>query len=165
MQENMKYMCSKLLAETRKAETMNNSGQVENTLQPLTVQSDTGICIQEVHSEKTSVFPHLEEDCLSLQDWEVSHIETGDTISPLTNNVVSQSENEGNAEIVDSENLPERNSDVECNMSAKKLTDKNTTNGSLFGDGLSFPYLAAIDAVAQSFQDWKIWYFEDWEVS
>ncbi|CAK8686503.1 unnamed protein product [Clavelina lepadiformis] len=260
MQENMEDMCLKLLAETRKAETMNNSGQVENTMQPLTVQSDTGICIQEVYSEKTSViphleaikvksllplcketfltesddaitpmlnnivpqsenegnapynekivdsessdestsheehnrlskqlsiFPHLEEDSLSLQDWKVSQFETGDKISPLINNVVSQSENEGNAvyeenivdseninerippvncevspilqtetdgttaslsynivlqseneanttvedEIVDSENLTERNSHDEYNMSAKELSDKNTVNG------------------------------------
>ncbi|CAK8686468.1 unnamed protein product [Clavelina lepadiformis] len=184
MQENMENMYLKFFAETTKAETMNNDMQVEKTLQPLNVQSDTGICIQEVHSEKTSVFPHLEEDCLSLQDWEVSQFETGDTISPTTNNVVSQSENKGNVthkneivdsenineriphvdckvspilqtetdgtitslsynivlqseneanatledEIVDSENLTERNSHVEYNISAKEFPDKNTTN-------------------------------------
>ncbi|XP_076826170.1 uncharacterized protein LOC143473178 [Clavelina lepadiformis] len=260
MQENMEDMCLKLLAETRKAETMNNSGQAENTMQPFTVQSDTGICIQEVYSEKKSViphleaikvksslpmcketfltetddtispmlnnivpqsenegnalckdkvvdsescnestshveynrlakqlsiFPHLEEDCLSLQDWEVSQFETGDKISPAINNVVSQSENEENAayeekiidsenineriphvnckdspilqteadgtiasfsyniilqseneakatvedEIIDSENLTERNSHVEYNISAKEPSDKSIVNG------------------------------------
>ncbi|CAK8686505.1 unnamed protein product [Clavelina lepadiformis] len=252
MQENMEDMCLKLLAETRKAETMNNNGQVEKTLQPMSVQSDTDICVQEVYSEKTSViphleaikvknllplcketfltesddtitpmlnnivpqsdnegnapckdkivdsetsdentshvehnrlakqlsiFPHLEEDCLSLQDWEVSQFEPGYTISQsekegiatyeekivhsenineriphvdckvspiwqtetagtiasLSHNIILQSENEANAtvedEIVDSENLTERNSPVEYNISAKELSDKNTTNG------------------------------------
>ncbi|XP_076826171.1 uncharacterized protein LOC143473179 [Clavelina lepadiformis] len=188
MQENMEDMCLKLLAETRKAETMNNNGQVEKTLQPLTVQSDTGICVQEVYSEKTSVFPHLEaikEKNLLPPCKETFLTETDDTISPMLSNIVPQSENEGNAlckdkvvdsenvneriprvdckvspilqtetagtiaslsynivvhseneanatvedEIVDSENLTERNSHVEYNISAKELSDKNTTNG------------------------------------
>ena len=35
----------------------------------------------------------------------------------------------------------------------------------MFEEGLSFPYLEAIDEGALSFQDWKTWYFEDREVS
>ncbi|CAK8686381.1 unnamed protein product [Clavelina lepadiformis] len=56
MQENMKDLYSTLLAEVKKSETTNNVRPVE---EPSNVETDIGICIEEVYSEKASVCRHL----------------------------------------------------------------------------------------------------------
>ncbi|CAK8691904.1 unnamed protein product [Clavelina lepadiformis] len=137
MQENAEDMHLKLLAETKKTETMNNAMPFEETLQPSAIQSefDTSICIQEIHSKKASAVAHLEaneEKSLSLQDIEILPTETDATFTLMSNNVNLQSENEGNAtfddDIVDSENLNEKNSQEEHNKLATKFPDKKITN-------------------------------------
>ncbi|CAK8691580.1 unnamed protein product [Clavelina lepadiformis] len=55
VQENMEDMVSKILAETKKAETINNATPIKQMSQALDVESDTGICIKEVRSENASV--------------------------------------------------------------------------------------------------------------
>ncbi|CAK8686260.1 unnamed protein product [Clavelina lepadiformis] len=135
MQENMKDMYSKLLAEVKKSETTNNVMPVEESLQPSNVETD--ICIEEVYSEKASVCRHLmptkEEP---LQDWEITRFDTGDEIAPMIKSIVPQSEIERNVtikdEVFDFENLNERNSLVEfhasrfdkCTSSDKCITNK-----------------------------------------
>ncbi|CAK8671788.1 unnamed protein product [Clavelina lepadiformis] len=139
VQENMEDMYLKLLAKTKRTETMNNAMPFEETLQPsarpIPSESDTSICIQEVHSEKASAVAHLEaieEKSLSLQDIEIFPTETDATLTLMSNNVFPQSENEGNAtfdgEVVDSKNLNKRNSHEEYNKLATKFPDKNITN-------------------------------------
>ncbi|CAK8686537.1 unnamed protein product [Clavelina lepadiformis] len=111
--ENMEDMHLKLLAETKRTESMNN----------------------EIHSEKASVVAHLkaiEEKSLSLQDIEILPTETGATFTLMSNNVIRQSENEGsatfNGEVVDFENLNKRNSHEEYSKSATNFSDENVTN-------------------------------------
>ncbi|CAK8686288.1 unnamed protein product [Clavelina lepadiformis] len=137
IQENMEDMYLKLLAQSKITETMNNAMQFEETLQPSAIQSesDTSICIQEVHSEKASVVAHLEaieETSLSLQEIEIFPIETDATFTLMSNNVFPQLENEGNAtfddEVVDSKNLNKENSHEEYSKLATKFPDKNITN-------------------------------------
>ncbi|CAK8691611.1 unnamed protein product [Clavelina lepadiformis] len=73
VQENMEDMVSKILAETKKSETINNAIPFKQTSQPL--ESDAGICIKEVYSQNASVLPLVEaikEEPLLLQHWEVS---------------------------------------------------------------------------------------------
>ncbi|CAK8686382.1 unnamed protein product [Clavelina lepadiformis] len=114
VQENTEDIFSKFLAQTKRTETMNNAMPFEETLQPSSKQSesDTSICIQEVHSEKASAIAHLEaieDKSLSLQDIEFLPTETDATFTLTSNNDFPQSDNEGNAtfdgEVVDSENL------------------------------------------------------------
>ena len=116
---------------------MNNAMPFEETLQPSAIQSefDTSICIQEIHSKKASVVAHLEvieEKSLSLQDTEIFPTETDATFTLMSNNVFSQSEIDRNVtfddDIVDSENLNEKNSQEEHNKLATKFPDKNITN-------------------------------------
>ncbi|XP_076804572.1 uncharacterized protein LOC143448643 [Clavelina lepadiformis] len=92
LQENMEDIVSKILAETKKAETINNTIQINKTSQALDVESDTGICIKEVYSENASVFPLVEaikEEPLLLQHWEVS--ETDDPSISMSNMFSHQS--------------------------------------------------------------------------
>ncbi|CAK8686362.1 unnamed protein product [Clavelina lepadiformis] len=137
VQENMEDMDLKLLEETKRTETINNTIPFEETLQPSSKQSesDTSICIQEVHSEKASVVAHLEaieEKSFLFQDIEIFRNETDATFILMSNNVFPQPENEGNTtsddEVVDSESLKERNSHEQYNKLATKFSDKNITN-------------------------------------
>ncbi|CAK8691517.1 unnamed protein product [Clavelina lepadiformis] len=89
----MEDMVSKILAESKKAETINNPIPINKTSQALDVESDTGICIKEVYSENASVFPLVEaikEEPLLLQHWEVS--ETDDPSMSMSNKFSHQSE-------------------------------------------------------------------------
>ncbi|CAK8691527.1 unnamed protein product [Clavelina lepadiformis] len=52
VQENMEDMVSKILAETKKVEIMNNAMQFEETSQPSVAESGINICFQETCSEK-----------------------------------------------------------------------------------------------------------------
>ncbi|CAK8686267.1 unnamed protein product [Clavelina lepadiformis] len=137
IQENMEDMYLKLLAQSKRTESMNNAMPFEETLQPSAIQSesDTSICIQEVHSEKASVVAHLEaieETSLSLQEIEIFPIETDATFTLMSNNVFPQLENKGNAtfddEVVVSKNLNKRKSHEEYSKLATKFPDKNITN-------------------------------------
>ncbi|CAK8686276.1 unnamed protein product [Clavelina lepadiformis] len=136
IQENMEDMYLNFLAETKRTETMNIAMPFEETLQPSAIpsESDTSISIQEVHSEKASAIAHLEaieEKSLSLQDIEIFPTETDATFTLMSNTVIPQLENEGNAtfddQVVDSEYLNKRSSHEECNKLATKFPDKIIT--------------------------------------
>ncbi|CAK8675092.1 unnamed protein product [Clavelina lepadiformis] len=93
VQENMEDMVSKILAETKKAEIINNPIPINKTSQALVVESDMGICIKGVCSENASVFPlveAIEEEPLHLQHWEVS--ETDNPSISISNMFFHQSE-------------------------------------------------------------------------
>ncbi|CAK8686383.1 unnamed protein product [Clavelina lepadiformis] len=135
---------------------MNNAMPFEETLQPSAIpsESDTSICIQEIHSEKASAIAHLEaieEKSLLLQDIEIFSTETDATFTLMSNNVFPQSENEGNStfygEVVDSKNLGKRNSLEEYNKLATKFPDKNITKTHNFIDhyGVSSKQYVEID--------------------
>ncbi|XP_076821527.1 uncharacterized protein LOC143468287 [Clavelina lepadiformis] len=136
IQENLENVVSKLLPETNKTETMNHTMPFGKTVQPSVVQSDTGICIQEIPSDKASALVYLkaiEENTLSLQDHDIFQAETDGKITSMSNNIDLSSGNEANAtfgdKIVDSEKLTQRNSHVEYNISPKDLPVKIITNG------------------------------------
>ncbi|XP_076805410.1 uncharacterized protein LOC143449195 isoform X2 [Clavelina lepadiformis] len=98
LQVNMEDMVSKILAETKKAEIINNPIPIKKTSQALDVASDIGICIKEVCSQNASVFPLVEavkEEPLLLQHWEVS--EKDDPSMSISNKFSHQSEVEVNA--------------------------------------------------------------------
>ncbi|XP_076805407.1 uncharacterized protein LOC143449193 [Clavelina lepadiformis] len=93
VQENMKDMVSKILAETKKAETINNPIPINKTSQALDVESDIGICIKEVYSQNPSVLPTVDaikEEPLLLQHWEVSEMD--DPSMSMSNKFSLQSE-------------------------------------------------------------------------
>ncbi|XP_076823519.1 uncharacterized protein LOC143469646 [Clavelina lepadiformis] len=93
VQENMEDMVSKILVETKKAETINNAIPIKETSQTLDVESDIGICIKGVHSENATVLPLVEaikEEPLLLQHWEVS--ETDQPSLSISNMFSLQSE-------------------------------------------------------------------------
>ncbi|CAK8691516.1 unnamed protein product [Clavelina lepadiformis] len=93
VQENMEDMVSKILAETKKTETINNAIPINKTSQALDVASDIGICIKEVYSQNASVLPTVDaikEEPLLLQHWEVS--ETDDPSMSMSNKFSHQSE-------------------------------------------------------------------------
>ncbi|CAK8686269.1 unnamed protein product [Clavelina lepadiformis] len=109
---------------------------VEEPSQLSNVETDVGICIQEVYSEKASVSRHLmptkEEP---LQDWEMSRFDTGDKIAPTIKRIVPRSEIERNVTIKDEgfdfENLTDKKSLVKFHASQlDKCTssDKRNTN-------------------------------------
>ncbi|XP_076804553.1 uncharacterized protein LOC143448625 [Clavelina lepadiformis] len=93
VQENMEDMVSKILAETKKAETINNPIPINKTSQALDVESDIDICIKEVYSQNTSVLPTVDaikEEPLLLQHWEVSEMD--DPSMSMSNKFSHQSE-------------------------------------------------------------------------
>ncbi|XP_076805401.1 uncharacterized protein LOC143449189 isoform X1 [Clavelina lepadiformis] len=93
VQENMEDMVSKILAETKKDETINNAIPIKKASQALDVESDMGICIKEVYSQDASVFPLVEaikEEPLLLQHWEVSEMD--DPSMSMSNKFSHQSE-------------------------------------------------------------------------
>ncbi|XP_076805383.1 uncharacterized protein LOC143449172 [Clavelina lepadiformis] len=93
VQENMEDMVSKILAETKKDETINNAIQIKKASRALDVKSDTSICIKEVYSQNASVFPlvdAIKEEPLLLQHWEVS--EMNDPSMSMSNKFSHQSE-------------------------------------------------------------------------
>ncbi|CAK8691609.1 unnamed protein product [Clavelina lepadiformis] len=98
LQVNMEDIVSKILSETKKAETINRAIQINKTSQALDVESDIGICIKEVYSQNASVFPLVEavkEEPLLLQHWEFS--EKDDLSISMPNKFSHQSEVEVNA--------------------------------------------------------------------
>ncbi|CAK8691621.1 unnamed protein product [Clavelina lepadiformis] len=60
VQKNMDDMASKILAETKKVETINNASPIEETSQPLDVEPANGICIEQVYSEEAPVLSLIE---------------------------------------------------------------------------------------------------------
>ncbi|CAK8691507.1 unnamed protein product [Clavelina lepadiformis] len=119
MQENMEDIVSKILAETKIAETMNNAIPIEKTLQPSVVESDIGICIEGDYSEKASVHPQVEaikEEPLLLEEYEVLQTETDDSSISMLNKFPTQSDIGVNATVktVKCQRCVERNSDEEC---------------------------------------------------
>ncbi|CAK8671301.1 unnamed protein product [Clavelina lepadiformis] len=116
---------------------MKTSMQFEEILQPSAIQSesDTSICIQEIHSKKASAVAHLEvieDKSLSLQDIEILPTKTDATFTLTSNNVFPQSQNEGNVtfdcEVAVSENLNKSNLQEKYSKLATKFPDKNITN-------------------------------------
>ncbi|CAK8685512.1 unnamed protein product [Clavelina lepadiformis] len=90
VQENMNDMVSKILAETKKVEIMNNAMQFEETSQPSVAESesDFGICIDRVYSEKASVLTLadiIKEEPFLLEEYEVSQTETDDPSISMLN--------------------------------------------------------------------------------
>ncbi|CAK8691577.1 unnamed protein product [Clavelina lepadiformis] len=93
LKENMEDMVSKILPDTKKAETINNATPIKKTSQALDVESDIGICIKEVRSENASVLPlvgAIKEEPLLLQHWEVSEMD--DPSMSMSNKFFHQSE-------------------------------------------------------------------------
>ncbi|CAK8691526.1 unnamed protein product [Clavelina lepadiformis] len=100
LKENMEDMVSKILPETKKAETINNAIPINKTSQALDVASDIGICIKEVRSENASVLPlvgAIKEEPLLLRHWEVSEMD--DPSTSMSNKFSHQSEIEVNAAV------------------------------------------------------------------
>ncbi|CAK8691565.1 unnamed protein product [Clavelina lepadiformis] len=93
VQENMEDTVSKILAETKKAEIINNPIPINKTSQALDVETDIGICIKEVYSQNASVLPTVDaikEEPLLLQHWEVSEMD--DPSMSMSNKFSHQSE-------------------------------------------------------------------------
>ncbi|XP_076805403.1 uncharacterized protein LOC143449189 isoform X3 [Clavelina lepadiformis] len=129
VQENMEDMVSKILAETKKAKTINNATPIKQTSQPLDVESDTGICIKEVRSENASVFPFIgaiKEEPLLLQHWEVSEMD--DPSMSMSNKFSHQSEFGVNAvlQTVKPQTCVATNSDEEFSDSVEMNLNKST---------------------------------------
>ncbi|CAK8691525.1 unnamed protein product [Clavelina lepadiformis] len=64
--------------ETKKAGTMKNAIPIEETSQPLDMESDNGICIEEVYSEKASALlvEAIKEESLLLEEFHISQTES-----------------------------------------------------------------------------------------
>ncbi|XP_076804591.1 uncharacterized protein LOC143448655 [Clavelina lepadiformis] len=155
VQENMEDIVSKILAETKKAEIINNPIPINKTSQALDVASDIGICIKEVYSQNASVLPPVDaikEEPLLLQHWEVSEMdepidviqdeplllqqyadlptEADDPTISISNKLPSQSDIGVKAIVktIDTRNCIERSSDEECGDSVELFFDNSATN-------------------------------------
>ena len=60
VQKNMDNMASKILAESKKVQTINNASPIKATSQPLDIEPANGICIEQVYSEEAPVLPLIE---------------------------------------------------------------------------------------------------------
>ncbi|CAK8691612.1 unnamed protein product [Clavelina lepadiformis] len=79
VQKNMDDMASKILAETKKVEIINNASPIEETSQPLDIEPANGICIEQVYSEEAPVLPLIEtvkEESLLLEEFQFSPTES-----------------------------------------------------------------------------------------
>ncbi|CAK8691593.1 unnamed protein product [Clavelina lepadiformis] len=75
----MDDMASKILAETKKVEIINNASPIEETSQPLDIEPANGICIEQVYSEEAPVLPLIEtvkEESLLLEEFQFSPTES-----------------------------------------------------------------------------------------
>ncbi|XP_076805451.1 uncharacterized protein LOC143449224 isoform X1 [Clavelina lepadiformis] len=131
MQESMEDVVSKLFAEIKKAETMNNAMPVEETSQTTVIKSDISLNIEEVYSEKAPVFPLVEvikEEPLLLEEYEVSQTENDDPNISMLNKFLPQSDIGVNAtvEIVKPQSCVARNSDEEFSDSVEMFLNKST---------------------------------------
>ncbi|CAK8672828.1 unnamed protein product [Clavelina lepadiformis] len=131
LQVNIEDMVLKILAETKKTETMNNAIPFEEISQPLHVESDISLNIEEVYSENASVFPLVEaikEEPLLLEEYEVSQPEIDHPNISMLNEIPTQSDIGVNAtvKIVKPQSCVARNSDEECSDSVKMFLQKST---------------------------------------
>ncbi|CAK8691523.1 unnamed protein product [Clavelina lepadiformis] len=95
LQVNMEGMVSRILAETKKAEIMNNAIPTEETTQTSVVDSDFGICIDGVYSENASVLPLIDtikEEPFLLEEYEVSQLDSYDPSISMLNKYPPQSD-------------------------------------------------------------------------
>ncbi|CAK8691564.1 unnamed protein product [Clavelina lepadiformis] len=128
MQKNMEDRVSKILAETKKAETMNNAIPSEETSQTSVVKSDFGICIDGVYSENASILPvveAIEEEPFLLEEYEVSQTETDEPSISMLNKFPPPSNIGVNAKVktIERQSCVERNSDGECRDSVEIFLD------------------------------------------
>ncbi|CAK8672767.1 unnamed protein product [Clavelina lepadiformis] len=95
MQENMENIISKILLETKNVEIKKNAVPVEEISQPLHVESDIGICVEEVYSLNASIVPAVEavkEESFLLEEYEVSQTESDDLCTSMLNKFSTQSD-------------------------------------------------------------------------
>ncbi|CAK8691571.1 unnamed protein product [Clavelina lepadiformis] len=121
LQVNMEDMVSRILAETKKAETMNNAIPTEETTQTSVVDSDFGICIDGVYSEKASVLPLIDtikEEPFLLEEYEVSQLDSYDPSISMLNKYPPQSDIGVNATV----KMVEPQTCIEKDHSEKTLT-------------------------------------------
>ncbi|XP_076804501.1 uncharacterized protein LOC143448579 [Clavelina lepadiformis] len=116
LQVNIEDMVLKILAETKKTETMNNAIPIEEISQPLHVESDISLKIEDVYSEKAPDFPLVEaikEEPLLFEEYEVSQPEIDDLNISMLDKIPSQSNIGVNAtvKIVKPQSCVARNSD------------------------------------------------------
>ncbi|CAK8691561.1 unnamed protein product [Clavelina lepadiformis] len=169
MQKNMEDRVSKILAETKKAETMNNAIPSEVTSQTSVVKSDFGICIDGVYSEKASILPiveAIEEEPFLLEEYEVSQTETDEPSISMLNKFPPPSNIGVNAKVktIERQSCVERNSDGECSDSVEIFLDAPAASDAIiaFKVGMQVDFLlkAISDMVSQEFksmrQDMKI---------
>ncbi|CAK8691581.1 unnamed protein product [Clavelina lepadiformis] len=133
LQVNIEDMVLKILAETKKTETMNNAIPNEEISQPLHVESDISINIEKVYSEKAPVFPLVEaikQEPLLLEEYEVSQPEIDDLNISMLDKIPSQSNIGVNAtvKIVKPQSCVARNSDEECSYSVEMFLNKSTAS-------------------------------------
>ncbi|XP_076820560.1 uncharacterized protein LOC143465920 [Clavelina lepadiformis] len=131
LQVNIEDMVLKILAETKKTETMNNAIPIEEISQPLHVESNISLNIEEVYSENASVFPLVEtikEEPLLLEEYEVSQPEIDEPNISMLNKIHSQSDIGVNAtvKIVKPQSCVARNSDEEFSDSVEMNLNKFT---------------------------------------
>ncbi|CAK8691539.1 unnamed protein product [Clavelina lepadiformis] len=115
--------------ETKKVETKDNAMPIEETSQPLDMESDIGICIEEVYSENASVLPLVEavkEESFLLEEYEVSQTEIDDPSTSMFNKIPPQSDIGVNATVktIEPQSCVERNSDQEYRDALELFLDK-----------------------------------------
>ncbi|CAK8691582.1 unnamed protein product [Clavelina lepadiformis] len=131
LQVNIEDMVLKILAETKKTETMNNAIPIEEISQPLHVESDISLKIEDVYSEKAPDFPLVEaikEEPLLFEEYEVSQPEIDDLNISMLDKIPSQSNIGVNAtfKIVKPQSCVARNSDEKFSDSVKMFLNKST---------------------------------------